>query len=103
MTMTPENRRCVLCPTTDRKGNERTPNWVTEGTQTCEGHRARTYRVLEVIPVQWSWLSAIPGSGNGQARVSGTTEQPLGVSVPVLDLIGPANTGTVHDPYRDQT
>lgn len=94
--------RCVLCSDTDRDGQPRERNWAAPGRQTCEGHYARTQRALDVIPYQWSMLSAAPGSGNGQARVSGSSEQSLGVSIPVLDLIGPANTGTVHDPYRDQ-
>ena len=95
--------RCVLCPTTHPDGTEREPNWATPGTQTCEGHYVRTERVLDVIPNQWAMLSAAPGSGSGQARVSGTAEQPLGVRIPVLDLIGPANTGAVHDPFGDQS
>jgi hypothetical protein len=48
-------------------------------------------------------LSAAPGSGSGQARVSGSSEQSLGVRIPVLDLIGPANPGTVHDTFGDQS
>jgi hypothetical protein len=96
--MTTNDRKCVLCRSTDRE-----PNWALDGTQTCEGHRERLARALEVIPWQWSILSAAPGSGKGQARVSGTAERSLGVSIPVLDLIGPANTGTVHDLYGDQT
>lgn len=96
-------QRCVLCPSTHPDGTEKEPNWATPGMQVCEGHYARTERVLEVIPVQWSMLSAAPGSGSGQARVSGSAEQSLGVRVPVLDLIGPANTRTVHDTYKDQT
>jgi hypothetical protein len=100
--MTTQNRKCVLCPSTDRDGNPRDPNWALPGRQTCEGDHTRLVRVLEVIPYQWSILSAAPGSGNGGARVSGTAEQSLGVSIPVLDLIGPANTGTVHDLYGDQ-
>lgn len=99
--MSTDKRKCVLCPTTDRDGNPRTPNWATRG-QTCEGHYTRLERALEVIPYQWTLLDATPRPGHGQARVTGSTEQSLGVSVPVLDLIGPANTGTVHDPYKDQ-
>lgn len=94
--------RCVLCPTTNQDGTEREPNWATPGMQVCEGHYARTERVLEVIPQQYALLSAAPGSGTGQARVSGSSELSLGVRVPVLDLIGPANIGTVHDGFRDQ-
>jgi hypothetical protein len=101
--MTTTNRRCVLCPTTDRAGNTREPNWASEGTQTCEGHYERLTRALEVIPWQWSILSAAPKTGKGGARVTGSSEQSLGVSIPVLDLMGPANTGAVHDLYGDQT
>lgn len=97
------NRRCILCSTTDREGNEREPNWAVTGWQVCQGHYDRTDRTLEVIPWQWAILSAAPGSGSGQARVSGSSEQPLGVRVAVLDLMGPANTGTVRDVYGDQT
>lgn len=94
---------CILCSTTDREGNEREPNWAATGWQVCEGHYARLERPLEVIPAQWSMLSAAPGSGSGQARVSGSSEQSLGVRIPVLDLIGPANSGTVRDLFGDQT
>ena len=97
--MTTIDRKCVLC----RDREDREPNWAVDGTQTCLGHFERMQRALEVIPWQWSILSAAPGSGKGQARVSGTAERSLGVSIPVLDLIGPANTGTVRDVYGDQT
>lgn len=95
-------RHCVLCPRTHPDGTEREPNWAAEGLQVCEGHYARTECVLEVIPVQWSMLSAAPGSGSSQARVSGSAEQSLGVRVPVLDLMGPANLGAVRDRFGDQ-
>lgn len=96
------DRRCVLCPATDAEGNPREPNWTAAGLQVCEGQYTRLERGLEVIPGQWSMLSAAPGSGTGQARVSGTGEQPLGVRIPVLDLIGPANPGAVRDAFGDQ-
>jgi len=97
------NQRCILCPSTDRDGQPKDPNWAMPGMQVCEGHYARTDRVLEVIPAQWGTLSAAPGSGSGQARVSGSSEQSLGVRVPVLDLIGPANPGAVTDLFGDQS
>lgn len=100
--MTPESRKCVLCSDTGRDGQPRDRNWVAENTQTCTGHAERTAGVLDSIPGQWVMLTAAPGSGNGQARVSGSGEQPLGVRVPVLDLMSPANTGGVHDDYGDQ-
>lgn len=96
---TTEDRKCVLC----RDREEREPNWAVDGTQTCEGHQERMARALEVIPWQWTILSAAPKTGKGQARVSGSSEQSLGVSIPVLDLMGPANSGTVRDVYGDQT
>lgn len=101
--MTINDRKCVLCSDTDRDGNPRERNWAVDGTQTCEGHRERMDRGLEVIPWQWTILSAAPKTGKGQARVSGSSEQSLGVSIPVLDLIGPARPGTVHDTFGDQT
>lgn len=94
--------RCILCPNTDRDGNPRDPNWAATGLQVCEGHYTRTEEALNVIPRQFVMLSAAPGSGNGQARVSGSAEPTLGVRVPVLDLIGPANTGGVRDQFGDQ-
>ncbi|PRY56457.1 hypothetical protein [Glycomyces artemisiae] len=94
---------CVLCRTTNSDGTEREPNLAAQGRQVCTGHYARAERRLDIIVPQWGMLSAALGSGNGHARVSGTAEPTLGVSVPVLDLIGPANTGTVSDPYGDQT
>jgi hypothetical protein len=94
--------RCILCPSTDRDGAPRDPNWAATGLQVCEGHYTRTEEALAVIPRQFVMLSAAPGSGSGQARVSGSAEPTLGVRVPVLDLIGPANTGTVHDDFKDQ-
>jgi hypothetical protein len=94
---TTTDRKCVICSSTDRE-----PNWAVNGTQTCEGHHERLARALEVIPWQWSILSAAPKTGKGGARVSGSSEQSLGVSVPVLDLMGPANSGTVHDVHGDQ-
>lgn len=100
--MIPNDRRCILCTDTDRDGNPRERNWAAPGTQTCTGHYERTARGLDVIPGEYVLLSAAPGSGTGQARVSGTGEQPLGVRVPVLDLMSPANTGAVHDLYGDQ-
>jgi len=99
---TTRGNKCVLCTDTDRDGQTRERNWVFETTQTCTGHYERLGRALEVIPGEYRLLSAAPGSGTGQARVSGTGEQPLGVRVPVLDLMSPANTGTVRDTYGDQ-
>jgi hypothetical protein len=96
---TTEDRKCVLC----RDREDREPNWAINDTQTCQGHAERLARTLEVIPWQWSILSAAPKAGKGQARVSGSSEQSLGVSIPALDLMGPANTGAVHDVYGDQT
>jgi len=100
---TTRGTKCVLCTDTDRDGQARERNWAMPGMQVCEGHYTRTDRALEVIPAQWSMLSAAPGSGSGQARVSGSSEQSLGVRVPVLDLIGPANLGAVKDVYSDQS
>lgn len=97
-----QDRRCILCPTVDREGNPREKNWPAERSQACTGHAERLYRALEVAPWQTAILSAAPGSNTGQARVSGSAEPPLGVRVSVLNLMGPANTGTVHDEYGDQ-
>ncbi len=95
---TTEDRKCVLC----RDREDREPNWAVDGTQACSGHFERMQRALEVIPWQWSILSAAPKAGKGGARVSGSAEQSLGVSIPALDLMGPANTGAVTDAYGDQ-
>lgn len=101
--MTTTDRRCILCPRTDRDGAPRTPAWPVVGWPVCQScYDRRLARPLEVIPTQWGLLSAAPGARTGQARVSGTGEPTLGVSVPVLDLMGPVNTGTVRDRYGDQ-
>jgi len=102
METTTHSGKCVLCSDTDRDGQPRERNWAYQGLQTCMGHYERLDRALDVIPKEYRLLSAAPGSGTGQARVSGTGEQPLGVRVPVLDLMSPANTGTVHDTFGDQ-
>lgn len=101
--MTPEDRKCVLCSDTGRDGQPRERNWVHENTQTCTGHAERLAGVLDSIPGQWVMLTAAPGSPTGQARVSGSGELSLGVRVPVLDLMSPANIGGVHDDFGDQT
>lgn len=96
-------QRCILCSDTDRDGNPRERNWAAPGEQVCTGHAERLRAGIEAIPGEYATLTAAPAVGAVGARVSGTGEQPLGVRVPVLDLMSPANTGTVHDEYGDQT
>lgn len=89
------SHECVLCAVYRRKPV------VTDGTP-CDSCYSRLKTQLAAIPVQYAMLDATPGSNTGE-KVRGSAEPNLKVRIAVLDLLLPANQGTVTDSHGDQT
>lgn len=86
---------CVLCTRDKRQ----------DGSQCCAGCQRKLLHQLNDTVDLYAMLPAFlaPGSSAGAPKVSGSREAPLPLRLDVLNLLGAAAGGTVHDPHGDQT